>query len=66
MRVLIVIAMLAGAAFLFLFVLADLARDLSGHSFHAPPDLDSSDDGDVAADRSGVRYPASSRVTIDA
>lgn len=47
MRVLIVIALLVAAVFLFLFVLADLARDLSRHSFQTPPDLDGSDDWDV-------------------
>jgi hypothetical protein len=47
MRVLIVIALLVGAAFVILFVLADLARDLSRHSFQAPPDLDSSGDCDL-------------------
>jgi hypothetical protein len=50
MRVLIVISLLVGAAIMLLFVLADLARDLSRHSFHASPDLDSSDDWDIAAD----------------
>ena len=50
MRVLIVIALLVGAAFMILFALADLARDLSRHSFQAPPDLDSSDDWDVEED----------------
>jgi hypothetical protein len=66
MRVLFVIALLFGAALLFLFALVDLARDLSADSFQAPPDLDGSDEGDVAADRSAARHHASSRVTIDA
>jgi hypothetical protein len=50
MRVLIVIALLVGAAFMILYLLTDLARELSRHSFQAPPDLDSGDDWDVAAD----------------
>jgi len=50
MRVLIVIALLVGAAFMILFVLADLARELSQHSFQPPPDLDSSDDWNVEVD----------------
>jgi hypothetical protein len=50
MRVLIVIALLVAAAFVLLLVLADLVRDLSRHSFQAPPDLESGDDWDVAAD----------------
>jgi hypothetical protein len=48
MRVFIVIALLVGARFMILFVLANLARELSRQSFQAPPDLDSSDDWDVA------------------
>jgi hypothetical protein len=50
MRVLIVIALLVGAGFMILYLLTDLARELSRHSFQAPPDLDSGDDWDVAAD----------------
>jgi hypothetical protein len=50
MRVLIVMALLVGVAFMVPFVLTDLARELSRHSFLAPPDLDSSDDWDGAAD----------------
>ena len=50
MRVLVVIAVLVGAALMILFALADLARDLSRHSFLAPPDLDSSEDLDVEVD----------------
>jgi hypothetical protein len=50
MRVLLVIAVLVGAIFIILLVLTDLARELSRHSFHSPPDLDSSDDWDVALD----------------
>jgi hypothetical protein len=49
MRVLIVIAVLVGAAFMLLVALAELARDLSRHSFQSLPDMDS-DDWDVAAD----------------
>jgi len=44
MRVLIVIALLVGAAFMILIALAGLARDLSRQSFLAPPDLGRSDD----------------------
>jgi hypothetical protein len=44
MRVLIVIALLAGAAFMILFALAGLARDLSRQSFQVGPDLDSNED----------------------
>ena len=50
MRVLLVIAVLVGAIFIFLLAITDLARELSRHSFHSPPDLDSSDDWDVALD----------------
>jgi hypothetical protein len=50
MRVLVVIAVLVGATFMILLVLTDLARELSRHSHHAPPDLDGSDDWDVALD----------------
>ena len=50
MRVLVVIALLFGATFIILLVLADLARGLMRHSHQASPDLDDSDDWDVAAD----------------
>jgi hypothetical protein len=50
MLALSVIALLVGAVFMILFVLADLARDLSRLSYHSPPDLDDSDDWDVALD----------------
>jgi hypothetical protein len=50
MRVLIVIALLVGVAFVILFVLTDLARELSRHSFLAPPDLEGSGDWYVMAD----------------
>jgi hypothetical protein len=50
MRVLIVIAVLVGAAFMIVFVLMDLARELSRHSYHSPPDLDSGNDWGVAQD----------------
>ncbi|HWX29753.1 MAG TPA: hypothetical protein VNZ53_20235 [Steroidobacteraceae bacterium] len=50
MRVLSVIALLVGAVFMILFVLANLARDLSRLSYHSPPDLDDSDDWDVTLD----------------
>jgi hypothetical protein len=46
MRVLIVIALLVGVAFAILFVLTDLARELSRLSFYAPPDLEGSDEWD--------------------
>jgi hypothetical protein len=57
MRVLIVIALLVGATLMILFVMADLARELSRHSFQSPPDLDSSDDWDVAADEFSDTVP---------
>lgn len=44
MRVLIAIALLVAAALMTLIVLGDLARELSRHSFQAPPDLDGNDD----------------------
>jgi hypothetical protein len=47
MRVLVVLAVLVGAAFMIVFVLIDLARELSHHSYHSPPDLYSSNDWDV-------------------
>jgi hypothetical protein len=50
MRVLMVVAVLVGATFMILFVLTDLARELSRHSYHSPPDLDGSDDWDLALD----------------
>jgi hypothetical protein len=50
MRVLMVIVLLVGVAFRILFVLADLARELSRHSFLVPPDMGSSDECDVAKD----------------
>jgi hypothetical protein len=50
MHVLIVIALLVGVAFMIPFVLTDLARALSWHSFHAPPDLEGSDEWGVTAD----------------
>jgi hypothetical protein len=45
MRVLMVIVLLVGVAFRILFVLADLARELSRHSFLVPPEMGSSDCG---------------------
>jgi hypothetical protein len=53
MRGLIVIALLVGVAFVILLVLTDLARELSRQSFQASPDLDSSDDWDIALDEFG-------------
>ena len=50
MRVLLVIAVIVGAIFIIPLVLTDLARELSRHSYHSPPDIDSSDDWDVALD----------------
>jgi hypothetical protein len=61
MRVLIVIALLVGVAFMMLFVLADLARDLSRLSYHSPPDLDDSDDWDVTLDEFYDRVPGVAR-----
>jgi hypothetical protein len=52
MRVLIVLALLVGVAFTILFVLTDLARELSRHSIQAPPDLEGNDNWDVTADES--------------
>jgi hypothetical protein len=52
-----VIALFVGAAFIILSILADIARELSRHSFQAPPDLDSSDDWDVAADEAADTIP---------
>jgi hypothetical protein len=49
MRLLIVIAVLVGAIFMILFVLTDLARELSRVAYHSPPDLDG-DDLDIALD----------------
>jgi hypothetical protein len=46
----VVIALLVGAAFMILFVLAHLAREFSRLSFHSPPDLGNSDDWDCAQD----------------
>jgi hypothetical protein len=50
MRVLLVIAVPVGAIFIILLILTDLAREISRHSLQSPPDLDSSDDWDVALD----------------
>ena len=66
MRVLIVITLLVWAAFVLLFVLADVARDLSRRSFHAPPDLDGSDDWDFTERRAVARYPIESERGDDA
>jgi hypothetical protein len=60
MRVLVVITLLVWAAFVLLFVLADVARELSRRSFHAPPDLDS-DDWDFVERRAVARYPIGSK-----
>lgn len=57
MRLLIMIALLVGAAFMILFALAGLARDLSRQSFQTPPDLDSSEDTDVEADEFAGAVP---------
>ena len=57
MRILIVIGLLVAATFAFLFVVADIARDLSRQSFQAPPDLDGSDDWDVADDEFADNAP---------
>jgi hypothetical protein len=60
MRVLIVIAVLVGAAFMIVFVLMDLARELSRHSYHSLPDLDSSNDWGFAQDEfEGAVHPCS-------
>jgi hypothetical protein len=40
MRVLAVIAPLVGAGLMILFVLTELAQDLSRLSYHSPPDLE--------------------------
>jgi hypothetical protein len=50
MRVLAVIAPPVGAGLIILIVLTELAQDLSRLSYHSPPDLDNSDDWDVALD----------------
>jgi hypothetical protein len=39
-------ALLVGATLMILFVVTDLARELSQHSFQGSPDLDSCDDWD--------------------
>jgi len=56
-RVLIKIALLVGAAFMILSVLAHLAQELSRLSYHSPPDPDNSDDWDVALDDSDDTAP---------
>ena len=43
MRVFLVIALLAGAAFIILLALTDLVRDLLRHSHQASPDLQDCD-----------------------
>jgi hypothetical protein len=48
MRVLIAIAVIVGVAFIILFVLLNLARELSHRSHDSSLDLDSSNDWDVA------------------
>ena len=50
MRVLIVITLLVEVALMILYVLTDLARELSGRQFLSAPDLDGSDDWELAAD----------------
>lgn len=59
MRVLIVIALIVGVAFILLFVLLDLARELSHYSDNSPLDLDGSNEWDVAQDEfEGAAPPA--------
>jgi hypothetical protein len=50
MRVLIVIELIVGLTFMIVFALADLARDLSRHSYPPPLDLDNEDEWHAAAD----------------
>jgi hypothetical protein len=50
MRVLIMIALLFAGAFMLLFALARLARDITRDSFQVSPDLNSVEDWDVTAD----------------
>jgi hypothetical protein len=52
MRVLIVIELIVGLTFMIVFALADLARDLSQHSYPPPLDLDNEDEWDAVADES--------------
>jgi hypothetical protein len=52
MRVLIVIALIVGTTIVAALVLVGLVRDVLGHSYQAPPDLDNSDEWDSAADAS--------------
>jgi hypothetical protein len=65
MRVLIVIALLVGMVFMILFVLANLARDLSHQSFLAPPDLDGSEDRDRSPRIRGDHMPDGSNALDD-
>lgn len=50
MRVLVVVALLVGAAVMILLRAADLAQDLARRSCHASPDLKEHDDRDVETD----------------
>jgi hypothetical protein len=61
MRVLVVIALLVGVWFMILFVLTDIARELLRHPSQAPPDLDSSDDWDVADEFNDAAPPVAYR-----
>jgi hypothetical protein len=58
MRVLVVIALPVATMFMLAFVLINLTRDLLGrdllgHSHHAAPEMDDSNDWDAGADQSG-------------
>ena len=50
MRVLLVIAVFVGLIFIIPLVLTGLARELSRHSYHSPPDLGSGNDWDAELD----------------
>jgi hypothetical protein len=57
MPVLLLIAVFVGAIFIIPLVLTGLARELSLHSYHSPPDLDSDEDWDVALDEIDEAVP---------
>jgi hypothetical protein len=65
MRVLIVIALIVAAILVVAFVLVDLAKDLSRHSYHAPPDMGNCDSAaDEFADAAESDISRTARWTV--
>jgi hypothetical protein len=60
MNVLIVIELIVGVLFVMLFGIAEIARDLSQHSYQPSPDGDDDDDIGVGSSATGDPRPSSS------